>query len=54
MFDLERNRLCAWYSQLPTNGQGLIDAWANVGMGLETVSYVTATEYSMYFPAGSG
>ena len=50
LFDLERNRLCAWRSQLPKNGQEIIDKWSAVGLSLETVSYVTATRYNLYFP----
>ena len=51
LFDLERNRLCAWRSQIPKNGQDVIDRWSAVGLSLETVSYVTATNYNLYFPS---
>ena len=54
LYDLERGRLCAWRSQFPSEGLEVADAWSNVGLPLETISYQTSTEYSMYFPSGSG
>ena len=51
LFDLERNRLCAWRSQIPKNGQDIIDRWSAVGLSLETVSYISATNYNLYFPS---
>jgi tetratricopeptide (TPR) repeat protein len=54
LYDLERCRLCAWRSQFPPEGLEVADAWSNVGLPLETISYQSSTEYSMYFPAGAG
>ena len=51
LYDLERGRLCAWRSQFPAVGAKVADAWANVGLPLETISYQTSTTYSMYFPS---
>ena len=51
LYDLERGRLCAWRSQFPEAGAAVADAWANVGLPLETISYQSSTSYSMYFPS---
>ena len=51
LYDIERGRLCSWRSQFPPAGLLVADAWSNVGLPLETISYQSATEYSMYFPS---
>jgi hypothetical protein len=51
LYDLERGRLCSWRSQFPSAGLSVADAWSNIGLPLETISYQSATEYSMYFPS---
>ena len=53
MYDLERNRLCAWYSQFPTNAAYVVDKWTHIGGNLETVSYVSDTKFALYFPSVS-
>ena len=53
LYDIERGRMCAWYSQFPSNAQHIIDKWNHVGGNLETVSYQTATKFSIYFPSVS-
>jgi hypothetical protein len=45
--------MCAWYGQFPSNAQHVIDKWNYVGGALETVTYQTDTEFSMYFPSVS-
>jgi hypothetical protein len=45
--------MCAWYGQFPSNAQYVIDKWNYVGGALETVTYQTDTEFSMYFPSVS-
>lgn len=37
MFNLERNRLCAWYSEFSTNIGYVIDKWTHIGGNLETI-----------------
>ena len=51
LYDLERNRLCAWYSQFPKNAASVVDQWSHIGGNLETVSYVSDTKFALYFPS---
>ncbi len=53
IFDLERNRLCAWRSQFPKHAKNVVDMWMDVGQSLESVSYRSASRYNLYFPSSS-
>ena len=53
-FDVDTHWSCVWRRSFNPVGAALVDRYHDVGLALETLTYSGSSDFTLYFPAGSG